>query len=113
MTTNKEISKEVAGEELAQLITHVTRGGQQALDQIREALNSELLCVARNGEATRSLPHREVGRAQLKTWLHSDPQKRIEPTFGVGVLLMRVWQREAERIERGYTIEPKSKSKHK
>jgi len=88
--TNKEISRDVANDLLAPLIEYVLKRKDEGLELILKRLNTRLKWQASSDEMS-PLPFREVGRAQLQNWLHPDPSRRIEPQFGLGLILLDIW----------------------
>jgi len=98
--TNKEISREVANCELAPLIDFTQRSG---VDLILKMLNERIKKYSERQNFP--LRYREVNMTQIRSWLHFDVNERIEPMFGIGLLLLDVWR----DLQKGVVMD-KSKS---
>jgi len=74
-----ELTKQLASEALTPLIRHAQRNPGT---------------VAKLATRLMELTGAKQYRQNVGDWLHADPELRIEPRFGMGLLLMRLWETE-------------------
>jgi hypothetical protein len=91
-----ELTKELASEALAPLIRHA----QQNPGTVTK-LATRLM------EETGTKQYRQ----NVGDWLHADPELRIEPRFGMGLLLLRLWATELRNGSKKQRKQPKKRIK--
>ena len=98
---NKIISKEVSGRVLLPIIDYcrlAEEGGRVGIESVRVRLNAKIRLLSFEFGTHQ---HREIEWAEINSWLHPDPKRRVEPRHGMGKLLEEVWEDIKREREKG------------
>lgn len=62
----------------------------EALSALIEAVNGDFGAKTELAQKISAETGQEVPRQRIQLWLHPDPEKRVEPMLGMGLLLLRI-----------------------
>lgn len=69
-----------------------TQQADTALAPLIEYASHNPGTIARVTERMCKLTGKNVHRQLVESWLHVDPEKRVEPRLSTGLLLLKLWQ---------------------